>query len=122
MIARGRRWRIRLATAAEDDFRNILLWTSERIGEAQARIYAETLVRAIESLTAGADVPGSRKRDEIAEGLMTLHMARRGRKGRHFVLYRVGRPEEPLIIDALRLLHDSMDLIRHVGTGGEESQ
>ena len=120
MIADGRGWRIRLATAAEVDFRNIVRWTSERFGEAQARQYAETLTRAIEALTAGPEVPGSRRRDEIAEGLMTLHVARRGRKGRHLVLYRVGRLEEQAVIDVLRLLHDSMDLIRHVQTGDKE--
>ena len=118
----GGRWRVRLAAAAENDFRNILRWTSERFGEEQARVYAETLTWAIESLAAGPEVPGSRRRDEIAAGLMTLHVARKGRKGRHVVLYRVGRPEEPPVIDVLRLLHDSMDIIRHVGTGEEEGR
>ncbi len=119
-MADGRGWRIRLTTAAEVDFQNIVRWTSERFGEAQARQYAETLTRAIESLAAGPDVPGSRKRDEIAEGLMIVNVARRGRKGRHLVLYRVDRQEERPVIDVLRLLHDSMDPIRHVETGDEE--
>ena len=56
-MGRGGRWRVRLAAAAENDFRNILGWTSERFGEAQARVYAETLTRAIESLAAGPEVP-----------------------------------------------------------------
>ena len=122
MMAGGRHWRLRLAAAAEDDIRNTLHWTSERFGEAQARVYAETLTRAIEALTTGPEVPGSRRRDEIAQGLMTLHVARGGRKGRHLVLYRVGRPEEPPVIDVLRLLHDSMDPIRHVKTGEEQGR
>lgn len=122
MTADGRRWRIRLAVAAESDFRNILRWTSERFGEAQARVYAETLTRAIETLAAGPQVPGSRRHDDIAEGLMTLHVARRGRKGRHLVLFRVGIPAEPPVIDVLRLLHDSMDLPRHVVTGEQDGR
>lgn len=117
----GRRWRVRLTAAAESDFRNILIWTSEQFGPAQARIYGETLTRAIQALTAGPHVAGSRRRDEIAEGLMTLHVARRGRKGRHLVLYRVGDVEGPATIDVLRLLHDAMDLVRHVGVAKDDN-
>ena len=74
MKADGRRWRVRLAAVAEEDFRNILRWTAERFGETQPRLYAETLTRAVETLTAGPRVPGSQGRDEIAEvwSLMTL--------------------------------------------------
>ena len=42
VIAKSRRWRVRLAAAAENDFRNILRWTSEHFGEGQAHAYAET--------------------------------------------------------------------------------
>ncbi len=100
-----RQWRIRLASAAEDDFRNILRWMAERFGETHACAYADILSRAIQALAAGPRVSGARERHEIADGLMALHVARRGR---HLVLYRVGSP----VIDALRLLHDSMDMPR----------
>ena len=52
--------------------------------------------------------------DDIARGLMTLHVARYGRKGRHFLLFRLGAEQEALCIDVLRILHDGMDLQRHV--------
>ncbi len=113
-MADRRRWRVRLTTSAETDFQNILRWTSERFGETQARIYADTLSGAIEALGEGPDIAGARERGDIAEGLMTLHVARGGRKGRHFVLYRVGGESEPFLIDVLRLLHDAMDLPRHL--------
>lgn len=113
----GLRWRVRLSAAAEDDFRNILRWTSERFGEAQARRYAGTLMQAIQALRAGPEAPGSRRRDEISPGLMTLHVARGGRKGRHMAAYRIGPSADPPTIDILRILHDSMDLSRHVETG-----
>ncbi len=48
---------------------------------------------------------------------MTLHVARRGRAGRHLVVYRIGGTEDPSIIEVIRLLHDSMDLSRHVDPG-----
>ena len=73
-----------------------------------------TLTAAIEALTEGPDVIGSRKSNDIGEGVRVLHVAREGRKGRHFVLYRVRSQAEPPAIDVLRLLHDSMDLPRHV--------
>ena len=109
-----RRWRIRLTAAAEDDFRGILLWTLARFGEAQALVYAGTLSRALAALADGPTVLGARARDDIAKGLFTLHVAREGRKGRHLVLFRVGRDQGEEVIEVLRLLHDAMDLPRHV--------
>jgi toxin ParE1/3/4 len=105
---------VRLAAAAEMDFRNILEWTLTQFGEAQARSYAKTLASALEQLTRGPAMIGARARDDIAKGLFTLHVARRGRKGRHFLLFRVGKDEEKKVIDVLRILHDAMDLPRHV--------
>ena len=43
--------------------------------------------------------------------MLTLHVARQGRKGRHFVAFSVS---EGHIINVLRLLHDSMDLAKHL--------
>lgn len=114
-------WRVRLAAAAEADFENILLWTEEQFGAQQARIYAKTLALALEALTAGPGASGARRRDDIGKGIYTLHVARRGRKGRHFVVFRIGRDERGDIIDVLRLLHDAMDLPRHMSTDDEVS-
>lgn len=116
----GRRWRIHLAAAAEADFRSILRWTAEHFGERQARVYADTLAVAIEALTDGPRAAGARERDDIAKGLMTLHVARGGRKGRHLVLYRVNTRGPTPVIEVLRLLHDSMDLPRHIEWDDDE--
>jgi toxin ParE1/3/4 len=107
-------WAVRLSAAAEADLQDILRGTTARIGAAQARTYAATLSSALEALTAGPALVGARVRDEIAEGLFTLHVARAGRKGRHFVMFRVGRDPERKIVEVLRLLHDAMDLPRHL--------
>ena len=114
-------WRVRLTAAAESDIRKILQWTTERFGRAQAHIYSETLSHAILALTADPHPVGSRRRDEIAEGLFKLHVARGGRKSRHLVLYRVGDTGEGSTIEVLRLLHDSMDLVRHFGAVNDEN-
>ena len=51
---------------------------------------------------------------------MTLHVARVGRRGRHLVLYRIAGASEPSTIDVFRLLHDSMDPVRHVGSAADD--
>ena len=107
----GPAWRVRLGAAAELDFANILKWTTENFGARQSRVYRDTLVQAIGELGDGPDVAGSKARDEIAPGLRTLHVARHGRRGSHLLMYRAtpGR-----IIEIVRILHDRMDLQRHV--------
>ena len=104
-------WGVRLGAVAELDFANILKWTTENFGARQSRIYRDTLVRAIAELANGPDVAGSKARDEIVPGLRTLHVARHGRRGRHFLLYRI---VEGRIIEIGRILHDQMDLPRHL--------
>ena len=103
------RWRVRLGGAAELDFANIVKWTAEKFGARQSRIYRDTLVRAIRELADGPNVTGSRGRDEILPGLRTLHVARRGRRGSHILMYRAA-PQST--IEIVRILHDRMDLQR----------
>ena len=109
------RWQVRLSARAETDFQNILRWTRERFGEQQAYLYAETLSAALEALTDGPNILDARNRDDISEGIFSLHVARPGRKGRHLVLCRVAETAEIPTIDVLRLLHESMDFPRHLG-------
>jgi toxin ParE1/3/4 len=107
----ARKWRVRLSALAELDFANIVAWTSENFGAQQAATYRDTLVRAIGELADGPDVAGSKARNDILPGLRVLHVARHGRRGRHFLLYRL---REGRIIEIGRILHDQMDLQRHV--------
>ncbi|GLR88106.1 hypothetical protein GCM10007857_48180 [Bradyrhizobium iriomotense] len=113
------KWRVRLGAAAEVDFANILKWTTENFGARQSRVYRDTLVRAIGELADGPDVAGSKARDEIMPGLRTLHVARRGRRGSHFLMYRVA-PRST--IEIVRILHDRMDLQRHVPSTPDEGK
>ncbi len=106
------RWRIRLGREAENDFSRILAWTRERFGEHQFGVYKITLVQALAALEDGPEIPGSCARDEILPGLRILHVARKGRGGRHFILYRAG---EGQLVEIIRFLHDAMDVNRKVG-------
>lgn len=104
-------WTLRLARSAEQDIIDILAWTNEYFGKEQSMIYAETLTLGLEALTAGPGIIGVKSRSDIAPGIKTLHVAKGGRKGRHVIVFRVG---EHSMIDILRILHDSMDMSRHV--------
>jgi toxin ParE1/3/4 len=106
-----RKWRVRLSAVAELDFANILKWTTENFGARQSRVYRDILVQAITELADGPEVAGSKARDEVMQSLRTLHVARHGRRGRHFILYRA---VEGRVIEIGRILHDQMDLQRHL--------
>lgn len=115
-MKKSRRVTIRMTSAAEADLEHILRWTTNRFGKVQARAYARTVYAAIESLAdRGAAQSGVKVRNEIGPGLFTLHVARQGRKGRHFLLLRIATGE-PLrhVVEILRVLHDAMDLPQHV--------
>ena len=110
-------WRVRLAEQAELDLLGITLWTLENFGAQQAQAYAKTLSLAIEALHDGPEILGAAVREDIGFGVRALHVARQGRKGRHFVVFRIA-PERT--IEVLRLLHDSMDLPRHLPAANDQ--
>lgn len=80
-------------------------------------MYRQTLVTALRALGAGPDTLGARGRDEIAPNLRSLHVARLGRRGRHVILFRATDMGE---IQVVRILHDAMDLARHVPEAPDE--
>lgn len=104
-------WTVRLARQAEQDIAAILAWTEEHFSPQQAEVYTETLTLVLEALVDGPDVVGAKAREDILPGIHALHVARQGRRGRHFIVFRT---REDRYIDVLRILHDSMDLARHV--------
>lgn len=107
-------WRIRLALAAEADFEQILQWTAEHFGEDQAGVYAQTLLAALDALKEGPTLTGVKERDELLKGVFTLHAARRGRKARHLIVFRAMSERDEKVIQVLRILHDAMDIQRHL--------
>lgn len=109
-------WRVRLAELAEQDLLSITLWTVQNFGAHQAEVYAETLSLAIEALHGGPEILGATAREDIGPGIRTLHVARQGRKARHFVVFRAAAEQT---IDVLRVLHDSMDLARHLPSAND---
>lgn len=120
--SQGRRhpWEVILTDAAEADFQAIIEWTLEHFGEIQAQAYSETLSAAIEALMEGPDIVGAKLREDIAKGVHALHVARQGRRGSHFLMFRIASMKVRSRIEVLRMLHDSMDLPRHLSKSDPE--
>lgn len=70
-------WPVRIAAAAEADFRDIIRWTAEQFGDTQAAVYGDTITAA-------------------------------------FIIFRVSPSEGDEAMEVLRILHDAMDLSRHL--------
>lgn len=93
---------------ADADIDSILLWTLENFGSRQANAYNERIAATLEILTSDPFPAISKNREQdIGPGYRSLHL---GRRSRHLLLYRV-EAERILIV---RILHDSMELSRHL--------
>lgn len=114
--------RVVISPAAARDMESILARSREQFGAAARKRYVTLLERAIRDVSDDPDRAGCMRRDEIAPGVRTYHLmfsreraarsaAQRVKRPRHLLLYRV-QPDGQLELG--RVLHDSMDLDRHV--------
>jgi toxin ParE1/3/4 len=113
-------WAVRVTATARRDFEEIVQWTEQRFGASQARLYARTLSDAIAALMHGPETLGMKRREDIGDCLYTLHVARNKRRGRHFLLCRIGGERVSRVLDLLRILYDAMDLPRHLPVPGRD--
>jgi toxin ParE1/3/4 len=114
-------FRFRLSQAAQGDILNVLAWTHEQFGEAARLRYESLIVAALRDVASQPDRPGSLSRPELGAGVRSWHLrlsrehivagAGSVRRPRHFLVYRL----EPELIVVGRLLHDAMELARHMG-------
>jgi toxin ParE1/3/4 len=105
-------WTVRLVAVAEQDYQEVIKRSAQDFGAIQAEVYAKTLEMAMNALREkGPESIGVKAREEIGHGIFTLHAATHKRKARHFLVFRV---LEIQTIEILRILHDRMDLARHV--------
>jgi toxin ParE1/3/4 len=108
-----------LAPAAERDIQQIVVWSHQQFGEHARLRYEALLARAIQDVFDAPERPGSASRPEIADGARTYHLGHsrdrvtvgRIRRARHFLLYRTHSDGQ---VEIGRVLHDSMDLRRHL--------
>jgi toxin ParE1/3/4 len=112
--------RYRLSEAAQGDVINILAWTHEQFGEAARLRYESLIVAALRDVASQPDRPGSLARPELGTDVRSWHLrlsrdhVRPGAEGvrrpRHFLVYRF----EPGLVVVGRVLHDAMELARHL--------
>lgn len=113
-------FRYRLSEAAQGDVLGLLAWTHEQLGEVARRRYESLVVAALRDVASHPDRPGSVARPELGAGVRSWHLrlsrshVRPGvelvRRPRHFLVYRT----EPTLVVIGRVLHDAMELARHL--------
>jgi len=107
----GPEWQVHLGDDADRDFDDILDWTARTFGPGQKTVYADAIAAAIRMLAGGPDAPSAKQRSDIMPGVWTLRVGAIRPRARHFLLYEVTGPRT---IRVLRILHDNMDLQRHL--------
>ncbi|HSC87551.1 MAG TPA: type II toxin-antitoxin system RelE/ParE family toxin [Polyangiaceae bacterium] len=93
---------------AKRDIVEVLGYTRDRWGVAQARAY-RNLIR--EALQAIADHPHSGVVRSAHPGILSYHIRKPGHEARHILFYRIGPTG---VVEVVRLLHDSMDFDQHL--------
>ena len=113
-------FRYRLSGAAQDDIIDVPAWTQERFGELFRLRYENLVVAALRDVASAPQRPGSIARPELGARVRSWHLRQSRaqvepgvnvvRRRRHFLVYRY----EPGLVDLCRVLHDAMELARHM--------
>lgn len=110
--------RLRLSKEADIDQLEIWVYTAEKFGLAQADRYKRLIGQALRDIARDPHRNGVVPRAEIAPDLysypISLSATRSGTRihqARHFVLYLILSEKE---IGVSRILHDSMEISRHI--------
>ena len=106
-------WAVLLTEAAKADLRSTINWTADQFGNEQAKIYAQIIYEAFSALTEGPNAVGVKTCIEVSDKVYMLHTARSGKKARHLIMFQIETQTEHTI-QIIRILHDSMDISRHI--------
>ena|SRR5271166_745444 len=111
----------RLTEPAERDIADLLDWSGEVFGLAARQRYEALVAAALRDIARDWQRVGSVRRDDLGAGWRIYHLrhsrqrarARRGlvKSPRHILVYRLAAND---VVTVLRVLHDSMDLARHL--------
>jgi toxin ParE1/3/4 len=112
-------WKVWLTDTAKSDLRNIINWTADHFGDGQAKSYSEMISSALRTLKAGPKTVGVRCRDDLDSGTFILSVARSSKRGRHLIVFKIAPESNGKTLQVLRVLHDAMDLPRHILSGDE---
>ena len=95
----------RLSKFAERDLAEILRYTIKTWGIEQGAAYFQLLTVAKTRIVNNPLLPGSKTRDDLADGCRAFRVAK------HLIFYRVSGD----CVEIARILHESMDFTQHVG-------
>jgi toxin ParE1/3/4 len=111
----------RLSKMAERDIASLLARTEDRFGQSAQHRYEILLITALRDITNKPDRAGSVDRPEVGPWIRSYHLRHSRerasalggivRQPRHLLLYRTVIPG---IIGIGRVLHDAMELERHL--------
>ena len=114
---------VRLSAAAEADIISMLAWTADRFGHTARRRYQALLITALRDIARDPERLGSAARPELGPAIQSYHLRHSRerasaleqivRKPRHLLLYRAMLPNT---VGVGRVLHDLMELERHLPT------
>jgi toxin ParE1/3/4 len=101
---------------AQADIVNALSWTTRRFGIVAQERYERLLSSAFVALLADPTRIGSAGRPELGDGVRSFHLRYIRRQSsvarpRHLILYRISNAGT---VEVGRVLHDAMELDRHV--------
>lgn len=112
----------RISAEARQDLADILVYSAQQFGPAARQRYQSLLVSSFSLIAAEPYAPVTRARDELHEGLRSLHLAHTQRgvpadqrvgQPRHVVFYRVAAED---VIEIVRLLHEVMEPREHLAS------
>jgi toxin ParE1/3/4 len=113
--------RLRVSALAESDIEDVLEWSNNEFGELARARYAMLIAGALRAIAEDSDRVGVNERPDLGKGVLTyhLHFSRKLVPGarsrvqapRHLFVFRLAKDGA---IEVARLLHDSMELERHL--------
>ena len=109
-----------LSREAEADIQSILEFTLAQFGTKQFSAYRALLAQAFTTLAENPHRPGTKLRPQLGIGVKTFHLsqlAQRRRSASHLIVYSIDKNGH---VNIARILHDSMELARHMPTGMPE--
>jgi toxin ParE1/3/4 len=117
-----------IAPLARRDVAGILVWSGDQFGASVRARYRRLIEVAIRDVALDPERLGSRACPEVGEGYRTYHLALSRerardasgliRRPRHLLLYRLLADDR---LEIGRVLHDAMDLGRHLADDAPDS-
>jgi len=112
---------VRLSAAAEADIVSMFTRTEDRFGHAARRRYQALLITALRDIASDPERRGSAARPELGPAVRSYHLRYSRERAsvlegvvrtpRRLLLYRAVVPD---IVDVGRVLHDAMEVERHL--------